>query len=149
MRWRPFEDRHSRESMPAKTPRLFALRFEPANQDCACPKLPHNRRQRRHSAEDAKNDAECSHSCIVRNMRDGGAVVCADGVCSKAAVAESLLTSTVSCLRFEHSIRFRATLVRIDLLNFPLLAVRVASFVFRCIEMFLHLFSFDLRVSVK
>ena len=99
--------------------------------------------------KDAKNDAECSHSCIVRNMRDGRAVVCADGVCSRAAVAESLLASTVSCLRFEHSIRFRAILVRIDLLNFQLLAARGASFVFRWIEKALHRFSFDRRPFAK
>ena len=31
----PFEDRHSRKRVPSTTPRLFALRFEPANQNCA------------------------------------------------------------------------------------------------------------------
>ena len=36
----PLEDRHPRNRVPATTPRLFALRFEPANQNCACPKLP-------------------------------------------------------------------------------------------------------------
>ena len=36
----PFEDRHSRKRVPSTSPRLFALRFEPANQNCACPKVP-------------------------------------------------------------------------------------------------------------
>ena len=38
----PFEEWHSRKRVPATTPRLFALRFEPANQNCACPELPHH-----------------------------------------------------------------------------------------------------------
>ena len=36
----PFEEAHSRKRVPSTTPLLFALRFEPANQNCACPKLP-------------------------------------------------------------------------------------------------------------
>lgn len=55
----PFEDGHSRKRTPASAPRLFALRFEPTNQNCACSKLQPSRRlyQTNHAEIHSRTDA--------------------------------------------------------------------------------------------